>query len=81
MKVKQALKIDQIMGRTIPSDIPEQLSQKYLSESKGFWIPIGEMDLIHFVRAFNKRERTIKDENTKMLFQIMKDMMDPKEIN
>ena len=81
MKVKQALKIDQIMGRTIPSDIPEQLSQKYLSESKGVWIPIGEMDLIHFVRDFNKRERTIKDENTKMLFQIMKDMMDPKEIN
>ena len=81
MKVKQALKIDQIMGRTIPSDIPEQLSQKYLSESKGVWIPICEMDLIHFVRAFNKRERTIKDENTKMLFQIMKDMMDPKEIN
>ena len=81
MKVKQALKIDQIMGRTIPSDIPEQLSQKYLSESKGVWIPIGDMDQIHFVRAFNKRERTIKDENTKMLFQIMKDMMDPKEIN
>ena len=62
-------------------DKVQKLYKKYLSESKGVWIPIGEMDLIHIVRAFNKRERTIKDENTKMLFQIMKDMMDPKEIN
>ena len=80
MKVKVALKISQLMGRTIPSDIPEQLSQKYLSESRGEYIPIAEMDIIHFVRAFNKRERTIKEENTKMLLQILKDL-DPKMVN
>ena len=80
MKLKEAIKIDQILGRTIPSDIPEQLSQKYLSESRGEYIPIAEMDIIHFVRAFNKRERTIKEENTKMLLQILKDL-DPKMVN
>ena len=80
MKVKVALKISQLMGRTIPSDIPEQLSQKYLSESRGEYISIGEMDLIHFIRAFNKRERTIKDKNTKMLFEILGGM-NPKDLN
>ena len=80
MKVKVALKISQLMGRTIPCDIPEQLSQKYLSESRGEYISIGEMDLIHFIRAFNKRERTIKDENTKMLFEILGGM-NPKDLN
>ena len=56
MKVKQAIMIEGILGRTIPSDMTEQLSHKYLSESKGEYISIGEMDIIHFIRAFNKRE-------------------------
>ena len=80
MKVKQALKIDQIMGRTIPSDMPEQLSQKYLSESRGEYICIGEMDLIHFIRAFNKRERVVKDKNEMALLEILK-TLDPNLIN
>ena len=80
MKVKQALKIDQIMGRTIPSDMPEQLSEKYLSESRGEYIPIGEMDLIHFIRAFNKRERVVKDKNEMALLEILK-TLDPKIVN
>ena len=80
MKVKQALKIDQIMGRTIPSDMPEQLSQKYLSESRCEYIPIGEMDLIHFIRAFNKRERVVKDKNEMALLEILK-TLDPKIVN
>ena len=80
MKLKQALKIDQIMGRTIPSDMPEQLSEKYLSESRGEYIPIGEMDLIHFIRAFNKRERVVKDKNEMALLEILK-TLDPNLIN
>ena len=80
MKVKQALKIDQIMGRTIPSDMPEQLSEKYLSESRGEYICIGEMDLIHFIRAFNKRERVVKDKNEMALLEILK-TLDPKIVN
>ena len=80
MKVKQALKIDQIMGRTIPSDIPEQLSQKYLSESKGEYISIGEMDIIHFIRAFNKRERIVKDQYTRVLTKML-DEITEKELN
>ena len=80
MKLNKALKIDQIMGRTIPSDMPEQLSQKYLSESRGEYIPIGEMDLIHFIRAFNKRERVVKDKNEMALLEILK-TLDPKIVN
>ena len=80
MKLKQAIKIDQILGRTIPSDIPEQLSQKYLSESRGEYICIGEMDLIHFIRAFNKRERVVKDKNEMALLEILK-TLDPKIVN
>ena len=38
------------------------------------------MDLIHFIRAFNKRERTLKDKNTKMLFEILCGM-NPKDLN
>ena len=68
------------MGRTIPSDMPEQLSQKYLSESRGEYIPIGEMDLIHFIRAFNKRERVVKDKNEMALLEILK-TLDPKIVN
>ena len=68
------------MGRTIPCDIPEQLSQKYLSESKGEYISIGEMDIIHFIRAFNKRERIVKDQYTRVLTKML-DEITEKELN
>ena len=76
MKVKVALKISQLMGRTIPCDIPEQLSQKYLSESRGEYIPIGEMDLIHFIRAFNKRH----DKSTKKVKNYVEELLKSMEI-
>jgi hypothetical protein len=44
-----------VMGRTIPCDMEEQLNFTYHSESKGELIKIGDMDLIHLIRAFNKR--------------------------
>ena len=55
MKLKTIIEISRALGNTIPSDMHEQLKEEYLSESKGEWIEIGEMDIIHFIRAFNKR--------------------------
>ena len=80
MKVKQAIMIEGILGRTIPSDMTEQLSHKYLSESKGEYISIGEMDIIHFIRAFNKRERIVKDQYTRVLTKML-DEINEKELN
>ena len=55
MTIRQLINIMKVMGRTIPCDMEEQLNFTYHSESKGKLIKIGDMDLIHFIRAFNKR--------------------------
>lgn len=55
MTIRQLVNVLKAMGRTIPCDMEEQLNFTYHSESKGELIKIGDMDLIHFIRAFNKR--------------------------
>ena len=55
MTIRQLINIMKVIGRTIPCDMEEQLNFTYHSESKGELIKIGDMDLIHFIRAFNKR--------------------------
>ena len=55
MTIRQLIHIMKVMGRTIPCDMEKQLNFTYHSESKGELIKIGDMDLIHFIRAFNKR--------------------------
>ena len=55
MTIRQLINIMKVMGRTIPCDMEEQLNFTYHSESKGELIKIGDTDLIHFIRAFNKR--------------------------
>tara|TARA_Y100001963_G_scaffold129175_1_gene184155 strand:- start:609 stop:875 length:267 start_codon:yes stop_codon:yes gene_type:complete len=55
MTIRQLINIMKVMGRTIPCDMEKQLNFTYHSESKGELIKIGDMDLIHFIRAFNKR--------------------------
>lgn len=57
MKVIDVLRICKITGRTIPSDMTDQCNETYLSESKGEHIPIGEMDIVHLIRAFNKMKK------------------------
>ena len=54
MQVYKILKLLDLTGKTIPSDMHEQLCQTYFSESKQKPIPIGDMDIIHLIRAFNK---------------------------
>lgn len=60
MDVKTLLKICKATGRTIPCDMHDQISQTYYSESKAEHIPIGDMDIVHLIRAFNKM-KTDKD--------------------
>jgi len=57
VKVIDVLRICKITGRTIPSDMTDQCNETYLSESKGEHIPIGEMDIVHLIRAFNKMKK------------------------
>lgn len=75
MKLIKLLQIQSIIeGRTIPSDMQEQCNQTYFSESKAEHIPIGNMDLIHFIRAFNKKERTYKNNYTNDLINMVKEL-------
>ena len=75
MKLIKLLQIQSVVeGRTIPSDMQEQCNQTYFSESKAEHIPIGNMDLIHFIRAFNKKERTYKNNYTNDLINMVKEL-------
>ena len=75
MKLIKLLQIQSVIeGRTIPSDMREQCNQTYFSESKAEHIPIGDMDLIHFIRAFNKKERTYKNNYTNDLINMVKEL-------
>ena len=75
MKLIKLLQIQSVIeGRTIPSDMREQCNQTYFSESKAEHIPIGNMDLIHFIRAFNKKERTYKNNYTNDLINMVKEL-------
>ena len=76
LKLKTIINLSRALGNTIPCDMEEQLKEKYLSESKGEWIEIGEMDIIHFIRAFNKRH----DKSTKKVRNYVTDLLDSMEI-
>ena len=76
LKLKTIINLSRALGNTIPCDMEEQLKEKYLSESKGEWVEIGEMDIIHFIRAFNKRH----DRSTKKVRNYVTDLLDSMEI-
>ena len=56
MKISQLIEIMSVTGRTIPVDIFDQIETEYISDSKEEAIKIKDMDLIHFIRAFNKKK-------------------------
>jgi predicted RNA-binding protein Jag len=76
MNIRQLVQIIKITGKTIPVDIEQQLKEKYLSESKGEWIEIGDMDLFHLVRAFNKRH----DKSTKKVKSYVENLLKTMEV-
>ena len=52
MKLRPALEIQKILGKTIPVDMYDRY--EYYSESKEEWVDIAEMDLIHAIRVLRK---------------------------
>jgi hypothetical protein len=52
MKIKKLLELQSVIeSRAVPSDMTDEF--KYWSRSKGKWVNILDMDLIHVVRALN----------------------------
>ena len=52
MKLKQILKIQEVLGNKIPIDMNEKWV--YHSESRGEWVDLMELDVIHAIRILRK---------------------------
>ena len=52
MKIKKLLKLQSVIeNRAVPCDMTDNI--KYWSRTKGDWVSILDMDLVHVVRALN----------------------------
>ena len=55
MKVQELLELQQVITkRATPSDIKDNNLEDHYSTSKGEYIDILDMDLIHLIRSYNK---------------------------
>ena len=62
MKLDVIFKVQSIIdNRATPSDILEILDEEYFSKSKGVPIRLGDMDITHFVRVYNKSDEDLFD--------------------
>ena len=52
MKLKQVLEIQKVLGNKIPIDMNEKWV--YHSESRGEWVDIMQLDVIHAIRILRK---------------------------
>ena len=52
MKLKQVLEIQKVLGKTIPIDMNEKWV--YHSESRGEWVDLMRLDVIHAIRILRK---------------------------
>ena len=52
MKLKQVLKIQEVLGNKIPVYMKQKWA--YHSESRGEWIDLMELDVIHAIRILRK---------------------------
>jgi hypothetical protein len=52
MKLKQVLKIQKVLGDKIPIDMNEKWV--YHSESRGEWVDLMQLDVIHAIRILRK---------------------------
>ena len=60
MKLKQALKIQEVLGNKIPVDMAEKWV--YHSDSREEWLDIMELDIIHVIRILRKHMGKMSDE-------------------
>ena len=73
MEIRKLLDVQAtIEGRRVPIDMDDGDLNKHYSESKGEYINILDMDLIHLVRAYSKSlgDNTINDK------EIMREKLD-----
>ena len=62
MKLDVIFKVQSIIdNRATPSDILKILDDEYFSKSKGVHIRLGDMDITHFVRVYNKSDEDLFD--------------------
>ena len=62
MKLDVIFKVQSIIDeRAIPVDILELLDTTYYSKSKGVHMRLGDMDITHFVRVYNKSDEDLFD--------------------
>ena len=52
MKLKQVLEIQKVLGNQIPIDMEEKWV--YHSESRGEWVDLMHLDVIHAIRILRK---------------------------
>ena len=60
MKLKQVLKIQEVLGNKIPVDMAEKWV--YHSDSREEWLDIMELDIIHVIRILRKHMGKMSDE-------------------
>lgn len=89
MKIKRLLEIQKaIQGKVFPVDIEDELTKfkesnrnsdtfLYWSRTKGEWVSIFDMDIIHVIRALNHESRLelekYKEKLTEELIDYIKD--------
>ena len=62
MKLDVIFKVQSIIdNRATPSDILKILDEEYFSKSKGVHIRLGDMDITHFLRVYNKSDEDLFD--------------------
>ena len=78
MKVKKLLEIQSVIeGRKIPCDMD---LVKYWSRSKGDWVNILDMDLVHVVRALNLESKLEVERYHDKNLQKIKDFVETLEV-
>ena len=74
MKVKKLLEIQSVIEESkIPCDMTDKF--KYWSRSKGDWVNILDMDLVHVVRALNLESKLEVERYHNDKFQQIKDFV------
>ena len=60
MKLKQAIKIEEVLGRKLPVDMYSNMS--YYSDSREEWVDIMDIDVVHAIRILRKHIGKVSDE-------------------
>tara|TARA_E500000318_G_scaffold104223_2_gene109980 strand:+ start:1099 stop:1344 length:246 start_codon:yes stop_codon:yes gene_type:complete len=80
MKIKKLLKLQSVIeNRAVPCDMTDNI--KYWSRTKGDWVSILDMDLVHVVRALNLESNLEVEKHKNNLLQKIKNNLTDMEEN